>query len=103
MFGGVLLLPDTVCSLEARRSLLEPSHNHSAEAGRCGSLASQGALWLPPRCQAAALAAAATGDGRVTGLIDALSTAFALILAITGACAVLLLVAMVSAVSAVTG
>ena len=49
----------------------------------------------------AAVAATAAGEGRVTGLIDWLSAAFALVLAMTGACAVLLLVAMVSAVSAV--
>ena len=41
-----------------------------------------------------------SGDGRVTGLIDAVGTAFGLILAMTGSCAVLLIVAMISAVSA---
>lgn len=51
---------------------------------------------------AAALAAAAAGEGRVTGLIDGLSAAFALVLAMTGACGALLMIAMVSAVSAVT-
>ena len=49
---------------------------------------------------AAALAATVSGDGRVTGLIDAVGTAFGLILAMTGSCAVLLIVAMISAVSA---
>ena len=39
--------------------------------------------------------------GRLTGLIEALGTAFGLILAMTASCAVLLTVAMVSAVSAV--
>ena len=49
----------------------------------------------------AALAATAAGSGRLTGLIEALGTAFGLILAMTASCAVLLTVAMVSAVSAV--
>jgi len=60
-----------------------------------------GAHYLLYKCTAA-LAATAAGEGRVTGLIDALSGAFALVLAMTGACAVLLMVAMISAVSAVT-
>lgn len=51
----------------------------------------------------AALAATVSGDGRVTGLIDALSSAFGLILGMTGSCAVLLIVAMISTVSAVAG
>ena len=49
----------------------------------------------------AALAATAAGSGRLTGLIEALGAAFGLILAMTASCAVLLTVAMVSAVSAV--
>ena len=49
----------------------------------------------------AALAATAAGSGRLTGLIEALGTAFGLLLAMTASCAVLLTVAMVSAVSAV--
>ena len=49
----------------------------------------------------AALAATAAGSGRLTGLIEALGTAFGLILAMAASCAVLLTVAMVSAVSAV--
>lgn len=49
----------------------------------------------------AALAATAAGSGRLTGLIEALGAAFGLILAMTASCAVLLVVAMVSAVSAV--
>ena len=61
-----------------------------------------GAHYLMYKCTAA-LAATASGDGRVTGLIEALGTAFGLILAMTASCAVLLVVAMVSAVSAVTG
>ena len=73
-----------------------------AVGGICvGPFLNLGIHYLLYRCTAA-LAATAAGEGRVTGLIDGLSTAFALILAMTGACAVLLLVAMVSAVSAVT-
>ena len=49
----------------------------------------------------AALAATAAGSGRLTGLIEALGTAFGLILAMAASCAVLLTVVMVSAVSAV--
>lgn len=47
----------------------------------------------------AALAATVTGEGRVTGLIEALGSAFGLLLAMTGACGMLLIVALVSAVS----
>ncbi len=61
-----------------------------------------GLHYLLYKCTAA-LAATASGDGRVTGLIDQLSTAFGLILAMTGSCAVLLIVAMISAVSTVAG
>lgn len=49
----------------------------------------------------AALAATVDG-GRVSGLIDSLSGAFGLILGMTGACALLLLVALFSCVSVVT-
>ncbi len=51
----------------------------------------------------AALAATVSGDGRVTGLIESLGSAFGLILAMTGSCGVLLIVAMTSAVSVVAG
>lgn len=51
----------------------------------------------------AALAATVSGDGRLTGLIETLGSAFGLILAMTGSCGVLLIVAMTSAVSAVAG
>ena len=51
----------------------------------------------------AALAATVSGDGRITGLIENLGSAFGLILAMTGSCGVLLIVAMTSAVSAVAG
>ena len=50
---------------------------------------------------AAALAATVAGDSRVIGLIEAIGTAFGLILAMAGACGVLLTVAMISAVSAI--
>jgi stage III sporulation protein AE len=50
----------------------------------------------------AALAATLSGNQRVTGLIEAIGTAFGLILAMAGSCAMLLIVAMVSAVSSVT-
>lgn len=49
----------------------------------------------------AALAATVSGDSRVVGLIESIGTAFGLILAMTGACGVLLTVAMISAVSAI--
>ena len=72
-----------------------------AVAGVCvGPFLNLGAHYLLYKCTAA-LAATAAGEGRVTGLIDLLSTAFALVLAMTGACAMLLLVAMVSAISAI--
>lgn len=45
---------------------------------------------------------ATISSGRIGGLIEAISTAFGLVLGMTGACAVLLLVSLVSAVSAVT-
>ena len=73
-----------------------------AVGGVCvGPFLNLGAHYLLYKC-AAALAATAAAEGRVTGLIDLLSAAFALVLAMTGACAVLLLVAMASAVTAVT-
>lgn len=45
---------------------------------------------------------ATIGDGRVCGLIESLSGAFGLILGMTGACALLLLVSLVSSISVVT-
>lgn len=50
----------------------------------------------------AALSATVSG-GRISGLIDAISSAFGLVLGMTGACALLLVVSMVSAITAVTG
>ena len=61
-----------------------------------------GVHYLMYKCTAA-LAATVSADGRITGLIEALGTAFGLILAMTASCAVLLVVAMVSTVSAVVG
>ena len=50
----------------------------------------------------AALSATVSG-GRVAGLIDQIGGAFGLVLGMTGACALLLLISMVSAVTAATG
>lgn len=61
-----------------------------------------GAHYLAYKCTAA-LAATVTKDGRVNGLIDAIGSAFGLVMAMTGSCGVMLIVAMISAVSAVTG
>ena len=102
--GGVI--SDTAETLLAGASVLRNA------AGVFGMLAvlgicvvpflNLGVHYLMYKCTAA-LAATASGNGRITGLIEALGTAFGLILAMTAACAVLLVVAMVSAVSAVTG
>ena len=102
--GGVI--SDTAETLLAGASVLRNA------AGVFGMLAvlgicvvpflNLGVHYLMYKCTAA-MAATASGNGRITGLIEALGTAFGLILAMTAACAVLLVVAMVSAVSAVTG
>ena len=101
--GGVI--SDTAETLLAGASVLRNGagiFGMLAVAGICvAPFLNLGAHYLLYKCTAA-LAATAAGDSRVTGLIDALSTAFALVLAMTGACAVLLMVAMISAVSAVT-
>lgn len=47
----------------------------------------------------AALAATITGDDRITGLIEALGSAFGLLLAMTASCGMLLIVSLVSAVA----
>lgn len=60
-----------------------------------------GVHYLVYKCTAA-MAATLTG-GRVTGLIDAIGGAFGLVLGMTGACALLLLIAMVSSVSLAVG
>ena len=101
--GGVI--SDTAETLLAGASVLRNA------AGVFGMLAvlgicvvpflNLGAHYLIYKCTAA-LAATVSGDGRVTGLIDAIGSAFGLILAMTGSCAVLLIVSMISAVSAVT-
>ncbi|MCI6991067.1 MAG: stage III sporulation protein AE [Clostridiales bacterium] len=102
--GGVI--SDTAETLLAGASVLRNA------AGVFGMLAVLGICVVPflnlgihylmYRCTAA-LAATVSGDGRITGLIEALGAAFGLILAMTASCAVLLVVAMVSAVSAVAG
>lgn len=101
--GGVI--SDTAETLLAGAAVLRNAvgvFGMLAVAGICvAPFLSLGAHYILYKCTAA-LAATAAGDGRVTGLIDLLSAAFALVLAMTGACAVLLLVAMISAVSAVT-
>ena len=100
--GGVI--SDTAETLLAGASVLRNA------AGVFGMLAvlgicvvpflNLGVHYLMYKCTAA-LAATASGNGRITGLIEALGTAFGLILAMTAACAVLLVVAMVSTVSAI--
>jgi len=50
----------------------------------------------------AALSATVSG-GRVAELIDSIGGAFGLVLGMTGSCALLLLISMVSAITAVTG
>ena len=102
--GGVI--SDTAETLLAGASLLRNT------AGVFGMLAVLGICLVPflnlgihylMYKVTAALAATVSGDGRVTGLIEALGSAFGLILAMTGSCGVLLIVAMTSAVSAVAG
>ena len=51
----------------------------------------------------AALTATVSSDGRVTGLIDTIGSAFGLVMGMTGACAMVLAIAMISAISAVSG
>lgn len=51
----------------------------------------------------AALTATVSSDSRVTGLIDTIGSAFGLVMGMTGACAMVLAIAMISAISAVTG
>lgn len=60
-----------------------------------------GAHYLAYRVTAAL--AGTVGDSRITGLIDGIGSAFGLILGMTGACAFLMLISMVSAVSVVVG
>ena len=102
--GGVI--SDTAETLLAGASVLRNA------AGVFGMLAvlgicvvpflNLGVHYLMYRCTGA-LAATVSEDGRLTGLIEAIGTAFGLILAMTASCAVLLVVAMVSTVSAVAG
>ena len=60
-----------------------------------------GIHYLAYKCTAA-LAATVSGE-RVAGLIDGIGGAFGLVLGMTGACALLLLIAMVSSISLVVG
>ena len=53
--------------------------------------------------KAASALSATVSNGRVAGLIDNVGGAFGLVLGMTGACALLLLISMVSAVTAVVG
>lgn len=102
--GGVI--SDTAETLLAGASVLRNT------AGVFGMLAVLGICLLPflhlgvhylMYKLTAVLAATMAGEGRITGLIEALGSAFGLILAMTGSCGVLLIVAMTSAVSAVAG
>ena len=101
--GGVIA--DTAETLLAGASVLRNA------AGIFGMLAVAGICLIPfldlglhylMYKVTAALAATVTGDSRITGLIEALGSAFGLILAMTGSSGVLLVVAMVSAVSAIS-
>lgn len=56
-----------------------------------------GIHYLTYKC--AAVMAATVSGGRVTGLIDGIGSAFGLVLGMTGACALLLLIAMISSVT----
>jgi stage III sporulation protein AE len=47
--------------------------------------------------------AATVADSRTAGLIDAIGSAFGLVLAMTASCAMLLIISMISAISMVTG
>jgi len=60
-----------------------------------------GIQYLVYKCTAAM--AATLSEGRVTGLLDGIGSAFGLVLGMTGACALLLLIAVVSSVSLAVG
>ena len=101
--GGVI--SDTAETLLAGAAVLRNA------AGVFGMLAVVGICLLPflriglhyllYRCTAA-LAAVVAGKGRLSGLIEDLSAAFGLVLAMTGSCAALLLIAMIASVSSVS-
>lgn len=100
LVGGVI--SDTAETLLAGASILRSTagvFGMLAVLGIClGPFLNLGLHYLAYKVTAA-LASAVAGDSRVIGLIEAIGTAFGLILAMTGACGVLLTVAMISAVS----
>ncbi|MBQ2925797.1 MAG: stage III sporulation protein AE [Ruminiclostridium sp.] len=100
--GGVI--SDTAETLLAGASILRNTagvFGMLAVLGIClGPFLNLGLHYLAYKI-AAALAATVAGDSRVIGLIEAIGTAFGLILAMAGACGVLLTVAMISAVSVI--
>lgn len=95
---------------EAAESVLAGAGLLKGMVGTAGTLALLGACLLPflrLGCQyllyqGASLVAAAAGPGKLTKLIARLGDAFALVLAMTGASAVLLLISLLSAMKAVT-
>lgn len=99
--GGILA--------EAAESVLAGAGLLRGMIGTAGTLALLGACLLPflrLGCQyllyqGASLVAAAAGPGKLTKLIARLGDAFALVLAMTGASAVLLLISLLSAMKAV--
>ena len=100
--GGVI--SDTAETLLAGASILRNTagvFGMLAVLGIClGPFLTLGLHYLAYKITAA-LAASVAGDSRVVGLIESVGTAFGLILAMTGACGVLLTVAMISAVSVI--
>ena len=100
--GGVI--SDTAETLLAGASILRNTagvFGMLAVLGIClGPFLTLGLHYLAYKVTAA-LAASVAGDSRVIGLIESVGTAFGLILAMTGACGVLLTVAMISAVSVI--
>ena len=100
--GGILA--------EAAESVLAGAGLLKGMAGTAGTLALLGACLLPflrLGCQyllyqGASLVAAAAGPPKLTKLISMLGDAFALVLAMTGSAAVLLLISLLSAMKAVT-
>ena len=100
--GGVI--SDTAETLLAGASILRNTagvFGMLAVLGIClGPFLNLGMHYLAYKVTAA-LASTVAGDSRVIGLIESVGTAFGMILAMTGACGVLLTVAMISAVSVI--
>ena len=100
--GGVI--SDTAETLLAGASILRNTagvFGMLAVLGIClGPFLNLGLHYLAYKVTAA-LASTVAGDSRVIGLIESIGTAFGMILAMTGACGVLLTVAMISAVSVI--